>query len=317
MNNQTGQAFNLDIMLALIIIVIIIGITADAIDTASYRSSEYSARFSLERVTNDAADMLIKTPGSPNNWELIKNRTITPGLAEVSPETGEIILNALSMEKITILSKNYNSLMYGKILPPGTNSSLIIYPSNPSLSPIEVIKNEPKNAVELAVANRTIIFNIIDIKAVIFNDVHKKANYELICPIFIHSDTLYNQNRWDCQNLYLTANDMNSKDYYLITNSPNTNYNHSYWILDRPEKAIYGSEVKFSPNPININKRISYLLGNDNKGVLWFHVKNPRDNKRNFDAYIISVPKGTNQRYVNLNSVFPEPWFLVLQVWYK
>ena len=315
-NNQTGQAFNLDIMLALIIIVIILGISADAIDIASYRSSEFSARFSLERVTNDAADMLIKTPGSPNNWELGKNRIITPGLAEIDSETGEVILNTVSMKKITVLSKNYNSLMYGKVLPPGTNSRLIIYPSNPSLSPIEIMKNEPKNVLEVAVSNRTILFNFIEIKSAIFNDLNKKSDYKFICPIFIHYNALYSQNRWDCQNLYITSDDLNSKDYYLIINPSNITYN-SYWVLDRPEKGIYGTEKKFSPNPININKRISYLLGKDDQGVLWFHVKNPRYIERNFDAYIICIPKDIDRRYVNLNSVYPEPWFLVLQVWYN
>jgi len=315
-DNQNGQAFNIDIMLALIMIVVIIGISADAIDNASHRSSEYSARFSLERVTNDAADMLIKTPGSPNNWELGKNRIITPGLAEIDRETGEVILNKLSMEKTILLSKNYNNLIYGKILPPGTNSSLIIYPSNPSLSPIEVMKNEPKKGDEVAIANRTVIFNIIEIKAVIYNNIHKKANYELICPIFIHYKTIYNQNKWDCQNLYLTINEVNSKDYFLITNPLNITNNTSFWVLNRPEKAIYGYEEKFSPKPININKRILYLMGNDDQGVLWFHVKNPRNINRNFDTYIISVPKGINLNYINLNSVNPEPWFMVLKVWY-
>ncbi|MGZ7118900.1 MAG: hypothetical protein ACXVH2_04265, partial [Methanobacterium sp.] len=69
-DDEVGQAFTLDVMLALIIITVIMGISADAMDMASYKTSDFSARFTLERVTNDAADMLIKTPGSPDNWEL-------------------------------------------------------------------------------------------------------------------------------------------------------------------------------------------------------------------------------------------------------
>ncbi len=40
-------------------------------------------KHSLNRIANDAADVLINTPGSPENWEEIKYGTrITPGLAK-------------------------------------------------------------------------------------------------------------------------------------------------------------------------------------------------------------------------------------------
>lgn len=65
LSNDKGQVFTLDIMLALVLIAIIMGVSADTIDMASYKISGYTSRFSLERITNNAADMLVKTPGSP------------------------------------------------------------------------------------------------------------------------------------------------------------------------------------------------------------------------------------------------------------
>lgn len=303
-DDQMGQAFTLDIMLALIIIAVIMGISADTMEIAGNKVNAYPARFSLERVTVDAADMLVKTPGSPDNWESSIGNSTTPGLAEIVPQTKKVVANTLSMGKINALSRNYNSLIYGKVLPWGVNSSLTIYPSDPSLNPIEIIKNDPKNAVEVAVAKRTVTLDLFDIKAV----VNKDNKNKLICPHLDHSSC-----GWACQNFNITASELNSTDFYLVTDPSNMGDSAS-WVLDRPEKGLdNGSEEKFSSTPINLNQKISNLMGNDNKGVLWFHLKIPG---RNFDAYILSVPKGTSPSHVNLNSVNAEPWFLVLQVWY-
>ncbi|HML04414.1 MAG TPA: hypothetical protein VK426_01440, partial [Methanobacterium sp.] len=179
--DNVGQAFTLDLMLALVIITMILGVSADAMDIASNKATGYSERFSLERVTNDAADMLIKTQGSPDDWKSKIDNSTTPGLAE-NDSSGKVIPNTLSIKKIIALKNNYDSLIYGKVLPTGVNSSLMIYPSNPSLKPIEIMKNEPKNAAEVAVANRTVTFDPLDIKAVIYTSDHQKDFPKIICP---------------------------------------------------------------------------------------------------------------------------------------
>jgi hypothetical protein len=316
-DDDKGQAFTLDVMLALIIITIIMGISADAMDFASYKSSDYSSRFSLERVTTDAADMLIKTPGSPDDWEKYGNEFITPGLAEIDSETGKVIPNTLSVKKINKLINIYNYTIYGTILPQGVNSSLIIYPSNPSLSPIEIMKNDPKNAVDVAVANRTVTFDPLNIEVVIYNDTHK-IKYSEICPNPDHSSVeSEDKPKWACQYFNITLSELNSTDFYILTVPANIGDDSPVWILDRPEKGFdNGNGEKFNPNPVKINEKISSLLGNDTKGVLWFHVRTPGNKDRNFDSYIVSVPQGTPQEQVNVDNLNPEPWFFVLQVWY-
>jgi len=301
LDNQ-GQAFTLDVMLALVIITIIIGISADAIDIASYKSADYLARFSMERVSNDAADMLIKTPGSPDNWESsIITHLTTPGLALIDL-TGRIIPNTLSLKKINALKNNYTLLIDGKVLPHGVNSSLMIYPSNPSLSPIIIMNRSPENAVEVAVANRTVIFDFLDIEAAVYN------NSTTIC----HNHVGLN---WTCQYFNITRSELDSRNFYVITVPANIGNNSSSWIIDRPATNSTGTERNFSSTPINVNEKISNLLGNDTKGVLWFHVRTPRNKDRNFNAYIVSVPKEVPKEHVSFN-LTPEPWFFVLSIWY-
>jgi len=308
--DKQGQAFTLDVMLALVIIILILGISADAIDTASYKSTDYAARFSLERVTTDAADMLIKTPGSPDNWESGITLLTTPGLAQVDSRTGKVTSNTLSMGKIIALRNKYNSLIYGRVLPHGVNSSLMIYPADPALSPIEIKRNVPVNALEVAVANRTVTFDFLDVKAVIYRN-HSGA----ICPNLNHQNP-GDGSRWVCQYFNVISSELNSTDFYVITVPANIGDNSS-WIIDRPEKASVnnGTGQAFSSTPINVTGQISSLLGSDNKGVLWFHVRTPGGIDRNFDAYIVSVPKGTPLSHVSFNPN-PEPWFFVLRVWY-
>lgn len=80
--NQRGQVFTLDMLFALILVTLIIGCSGQAFELASERTRSYSTRYSLERVTNDAADVLIKTLGEPENWWENAETLEVPGFAE-------------------------------------------------------------------------------------------------------------------------------------------------------------------------------------------------------------------------------------------
>ncbi len=123
--DNKAQIFSLDVLLSLIIIAVILGISADAMDMVSYKAQDYSSRLSLERIATDAADTLIKSSGSPDKWEEygIKGSTV-PGLAKI--EAGRTVPNTLSFVKILKLKDNYFPLMYGSIIPYGVNSSMTI-----------------------------------------------------------------------------------------------------------------------------------------------------------------------------------------------
>ncbi len=64
-----GQVFTIDVMFALFLITVLIGLSANAMDNAGYKILEYSSEQSLQRIAGDTADVLIKTPGTPENWE--------------------------------------------------------------------------------------------------------------------------------------------------------------------------------------------------------------------------------------------------------
>jgi hypothetical protein len=63
-----SQLFTLDLMLALIPLTIAMGITASAISGLSSQVVSFSHLFGNEQSAMDALDLLIKTPGSPPDW---------------------------------------------------------------------------------------------------------------------------------------------------------------------------------------------------------------------------------------------------------
>lgn len=332
LKDNKGQVFSLDVMMALIIITVILGVSADAMDIVSYKAQDYSSRFSLERVTTDAADILIKSPGSPDDWENHNfSSDAVPGLAEKDVQSGKLTPNTLSYWKIAKLKNDYSNLIYGKILPDGSNSSMMIYPTNSSLSPLLIMNNKiPANASEVAVANRTVLCDFMYVNVVIGMNAHRNPAWPLepgfeweICP---HSnltgdikheqpDFKTGKPGWACHHFNITQKDLNSTDFYVITDPGSLSDNSARWIIDRPENMGY-DERKFSSTPIIVNDKIAAVMGNDTETVLWFHILTNGDPKDSFDGYIVGVPKGAPIDQVNFNYLNPQPCFFVLQVWY-
>ncbi len=331
--DKQGQAFSLDVMLALIIITVIIGVSADAMDITSYKMREYSARFSLERTTTDAADILIKTSGSPDNWEIYNLSfltDVTPGLAKINITTGRTVPNTLAFRKIDKLSRYYDDLMYGTFLPIGSNSSMIIYPINPNLEPITILNKTPStNISDIAVANRTVLCEYMHLRVVIDLNVHRNPAWPVepgfeweICPHINLTGNLKHEQPdlqvgkagWACHHFNITRWDLDKYDFYVITDPANIGDNSARWIIDRPENPT-DDRHKFDETPYLANDIIASVLGTDEAAELWFHVLTAGDPKRVFDAYLVSVPKGTPQDQVQLEYLNPQPCFFVLRVW--
>ena len=65
---RKAQLFTLDILLALVPLVIILGISANAFAGAVSQIQDYMLLYHTNRIVNNAADTLIKTSGIPENW---------------------------------------------------------------------------------------------------------------------------------------------------------------------------------------------------------------------------------------------------------
>lgn len=304
----------MDLLFALIIITIAIGLSADALDAVNFKISDYAAGKSLDRIATDTTAILINTPGTPC-WEKSNSTdSVIPGLA-MDNNGSKNTTKILSFAKISQLTINYQQLM-GNVIPPGTNSSLTIYPSKPSLEPLKVgNETPPPDATEVAVVNRTVLVNFADFRilaSLISN------SYPEVCPHnnFTGGHGRVNHNSttcWNCRNFKVTQEDLNSTDFYIITDPILLKDNKARWLLDRPDNM--SDELgTFQGQPLLVNDKIHVMLGDDEETVLWLHIQTS-DGPLSFNTYLVGVPKGTSSNDVSIEYLHPQTCSFVFKIW--
>ncbi|MFB6215358.1 MAG: hypothetical protein ABEJ72_00070 [Candidatus Aenigmatarchaeota archaeon] len=95
-----GQIFTLDMLFAIVILSSLLIVSSQAMGIGSRKSRDYINRYSLERSTNDIADVLVKTPGTPKNWEENPENLVSLGFAKIGENSG-VIKNFLDSRKIS------------------------------------------------------------------------------------------------------------------------------------------------------------------------------------------------------------------------
>jgi len=155
--DDRGFVFTSDLLLAMIIVTMAIGLTTSTFESLNHQMQDFSSRQSLERTVNDAADYLVKSPGNPTNWERHGPSTSLPGLAAI--DRGLPDSNFLHNRKVDRLNKN-PSLIHNLVHT--TNYRMVITTVDTHRRLIEVNSPNPtvalNNAKEVAVANRTAVF---------------------------------------------------------------------------------------------------------------------------------------------------------------
>lgn len=166
--DDKGIIFTTDALLALIIVTMVIGISINQFDVLNYQLQDFTGRQSLEKTVNDAADYLVKSPGSPKNWEKQTGSLSLPGLAVAdtasTPNESNVfpISNYLDNKKIAALQ----NLQTGGQSPLSklvfTNNYYLTVKSLNGTNTYCTVGNDPRtnssfnNIKEIAVANRTV-----------------------------------------------------------------------------------------------------------------------------------------------------------------
>jgi len=214
--------FTTDVLLALIIVTIVLGIITDQMEIFSYKMEDFAGRQSLERNVTDAADYLVKSPGEPEHWERQSppSSDALPGLAVI--DRGRPVPNFLFNKKIAVLKSNPKLL---KNLVHTDNYYLIITRANDSSTIVEIGNPPPQNAKEVAVANRScmlvpgeVIFNMIDLMHI--NPANPGENAFLwyskagVPNIYVGPGNVTTSSNPN-SSFYVTRDDLELYDYYL------------------------------------------------------------------------------------------------------
>ncbi len=147
MPNRRAQLFAIDLLLAFIPLTIMLGMSANALSGMAFQVQDYANIYSLQRKTNDAADILIKSPGTPPNWNSSINPTVS-GLAYYDNTTDKTFTNRIYFLKINALNESDLATLTGT-----TNNYLNISVIELSLS-YTWGNNPSENAKDIAVAER-------------------------------------------------------------------------------------------------------------------------------------------------------------------
>ena len=99
-NNEKGFVLALDMHISLILIVVILGISANTLSYETQKISTTEHTYAIEHQTVETTNILLETPGTPTDWETSNNQVIIPGLKNPNQ-------NTLSWKKIQKPTHNH------------------------------------------------------------------------------------------------------------------------------------------------------------------------------------------------------------------
>jgi len=328
-DKEGGQVLSMDLLLALVVFTVLLGVSANAMDMVSSKMDEASYIHSLERIVTENINILLNTPGSPENWEEghLPMSMVKPGLAQIDPATGTVN-QTLSMKKILKLAENYNELMDGKVLPFGLKSTMIVSPRDSSLNTITISDQEHgETASDILIINRIVMCDYMmgnKLTSIISHPASDASATELTQPICPHCNlTLnfqhpwqepgYNKPGWKCKPFTITQNDIKTTDIYLMTDPPQILDKSACWILDSTQN-LTDLRFMFTPSPQHLNDKLSQLLGGKESATIWLHVFSSGNSDEAFDVYIGRFSKNTPVENIKTQYLTPQPCNFVFKV---
>lgn len=225
--DSKGFIFSMDLLLALVIVTVAIGIASDQYALLNYQVQDFTGRQSLDKTVNDAADYLVKSSGNPSNWEVSSNSKTLPGLAYISIVGSNP--NFLNPKKVSALD-DHPEYLYNLLQTTNYDLKLVTTNGNSWQTLIDVASPNPTiaigNAKEVAIANRTVVV-LSNQTAFSVNDLTH------INPAFPGNNTgnlWYNQGGKGYfvgpgnvtteedpnSSFYVSANNLSSYDYYIV-----------------------------------------------------------------------------------------------------
>ncbi|MBZ9570477.1 hypothetical protein KQY27_02820 [Methanobrevibacter sp. TMH8] len=317
-----GITFSTDLLLVVFLLILVLGIVANTIDSSNEKIINPLEVAELERITNEVVDSLINNPGTPSHWEeLINFNGVNPGLA-IENSANKTIINTISFKKIKILDNGeYNNLIQNKIFNNRIKSSITIYPIDSNINPMIIGEDisSLNNISNIVVVNRTVKCDFYRELAIvsIFNSNLNSYN-ENIC----NHETLTNLNHsdsenyvWICEEFKITKKDLENNDYYLFFSNDSIN-NGNNWILDSI-KDISMIENSINNDRIILNDNFNNILENKSSMICYIHFRANKNKLTNFNVFLVGIPKDRNVDELNIDYFKEQDCYFVMKSSYN
>lgn len=285
--------YSIDILITILILTVIIALIFNMISLSKDKITDNIDINKQEILTREVLDNLIKTEGTPQNWDKINyQNSFIPGL-NINEKNK---MSLLSFSKIKALYQNYDSLINVNILNGELKSQLIIIPLNDNLESISMGDNPNIEGPNVVIVNRSVRIDYLSEYSILNLSTNNTNNY--ICPES-HDDN------WIC-NSFNTYYDLNQYDYYLLTSNNKFQYKLTNGINSTPLKSSSNRCVK-------LNNDIQSLNENKNSPIIIHILKNNNP----LEAKVVAVDKNTDKSYLKYDYFKSQDAYIVFKTWYN
>ncbi|WP_295722592.1 hypothetical protein [uncultured Methanobrevibacter sp.] len=291
--DNKAMIYSIDILITILILTVIIGIIFNMISVSKDKITDNIDLNKQETLSREVLDNLIKTEGTPPNWDKINyQNSFTPGLNSNEENNMQI----LSFSKIRALSQNYDILINNNILNGELKSQLNIIPLNNNLESITMGDNPNIEASNVVIVNRSVKIDYLSEYSILNLSTNNTNNY--ICPDS-HDDN------WICNSFGVYYN-LNQYDYYLLSSSNNFQYKLS--------NGINSTILKSSSNGcVKLNSDIQSLNENKNSPIIVHIIKNNNP----LEAKVVVIDKNTDRTYLKYDYFKSQDAYIIFKTWYN
>lgn len=317
-NNEKGFVLALDMHISLILIIVILGISANTLSYETQKISTTEHTYALEHQTVETTNILLETPGTPTDWETSNSQVIIPGLKNPYQ-------NTLSWKKIQKLKEEYYTLL-PKIYKNNQQTKITISPVDTRIPQIIINDKNLKNSKEIVTVNRTCICDFLS-EYKVLEITWNPETLEKIYPLqentsnICHYDgitTKYNHNinqqnapgnRWICKQFQVNLEDLDIKDYYILCEGQTSLFK---WIIDTSAMA-YNATTNLQNSATKVNNKIKASINAGNTTTVWLHIYGPKSS--NTKIYLVAVPKNTNLKYIKPEYFKKQSCYVYIENW--
>lgn len=276
--------------LALIMVLLIFGAVLSAAENSTEKAVRATQTNNMEKMVSEVADNLINNPGVPDNWDEYGKGT--PGLAVVNDE-GHVVPNSVSYSKLIALGKDYEKLVYEKMLMSKIHSSMELNPQESRVSSVKIGEAEGD-------AN---VFSLSRMVKCDFYKSHVIGDFE--------SDGKCNRNHnpdeYACNYFKVFKENLKDFDYYLIIDDGEI-YDLSYIVETTSGDEGQSWQTAVS-DKVSINEKIDLHDGAD--AIVFVHL-----DKAHPKAALICVPKNFDDDLLQYDYFRTNECEFVMKAWH-
>ncbi len=290
--DSEGQIFSIDLLLALIPIVLLLGMAASDMDNIYYLVQGTVFQSSTERVASDSVNALVETSGSPNNWEIVGNLSVV-GLAKYDTKKNMSVENYLSPYKLNALQPQYVQNLLGPEYGFFLNLSRV---DNKAVT-LKTIGNYNNTAQNIIKVERLVVTSNLQLEASLEGLIRATGQPRTY-------ETTFQSN----------GATVGAYDYWVLV--LNRGYD-SASVDVNSNPVVTQSEIKHDITEIKKLINSSYLKNQTQLMDNIVTVRGQSTPGNSMDVYIISAPKGTPESEISLENTKLRQCNFEFFVWVK